>query len=228
MMKLLILFSCLHLLCNMVTGQEKVISVHASMLDRLPDSAKYKYPSFTKGYVFYRNGSQAYANFNVNLLLNQIQFLHPNGDTLSIVEEESIRFVTIGKDSFFCRKDIVELMPGYSPLKLGRSQKISVMSRERVGAYGESSGTTSITSFGSLSANDQVYQLKANENILLKKETTFYFIRNDFLTFLPATKPNLLQMVKNKDGIQEYLRNNNIDFKKEADLKKVLEFVNGR
>ena len=227
-MRVIILFSFLHLLGNMVTGQEKVITVHASMMDRLPDSAKYKYPSFTKGYVFYRNGTHAYANFNVNLLLNQIQFLHPNGDTLSIVDEESIRFVTIGNDSFFCRKDIVELMPGYSPLKLGRSQKISVMSRERVGAYGESSGTTSITSFGSLSANDQVYQLRANENILLKKETIFYFIRNDFLTFLPATKWNLLQMAKNKDGIQEYLRNNNIDFKKEADLKKLLEFVNTR
>ena len=227
-MRVIILFSFLHLLGIMVTGQEKVITVHASMLDRLPDSAKYKYPSFTKGYVHYRNGSSAYANFNVNLLLNQIQFLHPNGDTLSIVDEESIRFVTIGKDSFFCRKDIVELMPGYSPLKLGRSQKVSVMSRERVGAYGESSGTTSITSFGSLSANEQVYQLRANENILLKKETTFYLIRNDFLTFLPATKSNLLQMVKNKEGIQEYLRNNNIDFKKEADLKRVLEFVNSR
>src|SRR5688572_14039941 len=102
-MKLIIIFSCLQLLANVVRGQEKVITVHASMLERLPDSAKYKYHTFTKGYVFYRNGSQAYANFNVNLLLNQIQFLHPNGDTLSIVDEESIRFITIGNDSFFCR-----------------------------------------------------------------------------------------------------------------------------
>jgi hypothetical protein len=227
-MRVIILFTCLQLLGNILAGQEKVITVHASMLERLPDSAKYKYPSFTKGNIFYRNGSQAYANFNVNLLLNEIQFLHPNGDTLSIVDQESIRFITIGQDSFFCKKEIVQLMPGYSPLKLGRSEKITVLSRERVGAYGESSGTTSITSFGSLSANDQVYQLKANENILLKKQTTFYFIRNDFLTFLTATKSNLLQMVKNKDGVQEYLRNNDIDFKKEGDLKKVLEFVNSR
>jgi hypothetical protein len=225
--KLFLLFICCLITCMLSIAQEKAVRIHASgSVDELfPDSIKFRYPSFIKGWIFYKDGSSAHAQFNLNLVLDEIQFIHPNGDTLSIIEEETVKFITIGKDSFLYKKGIIELAHGLQPLKLGRHQKISVAAKEKIGAYGESSGTTSITSFGSFYANDQVFQLRLNENLVLEKEVSWYFIRNDLLVFLPANRNNLLKLVENKNDVRNYLAQYQVNFKKEADLLRLLQYI---
>lgn len=66
--------------------------------------------------------------------------------------------------------------------------------------------------------------LLLNENIVLKKETQFFF-GNENNHFVRATKKKLLTLFpKDQRIIDAYLKDNHVDFDKKNDLEKLTQF----
>ncbi len=195
-------------------------------IDTLNVNTMYRFKDFTKGLLNYKDGKSAASRFNINMLIDEIQFINPAGDTLSVTDENTIDNVMIGDQLFYLKKGAIEVVGNYKPVQLGVSQKMTTRAKDRIGAYGESSGTTAITSTGSLYANDKAFTLKPNENILLAKTVEFYFIRGDQNIILPATRSNLFKLLRERDAkaLSTYLSDNKINFRKEEDLRKLLLF----
>src|ERR1700712_5283487 len=61
----------------------------------------YLYPAFTTGTVAFRDGKMSQAKLNYNFLNGEVQFINDTGDTLSLANELTIKYLTIAKDSFF-------------------------------------------------------------------------------------------------------------------------------
>ena len=108
--------------------------------------------------------------------------------------------------------------------KILKKQDYRVSKREKIGGYEQPSSTNAIESYSSFTSADGsiLTSLIVKENITLKR-VKLYFFGDEYNTFLPANKKNLLRLYpKNKAQLQSYLNKNEVDFNSEADLKKLI------
>ncbi len=80
------------------------------------------YPEFTKGRVYFKDGSTSSAKLNYSLLVDQIQFIDPKGDTLSLANQTTIQVISIDQDSFYYDKGYLRLVVGNKLVKLAEKK----------------------------------------------------------------------------------------------------------
>lgn len=182
----------------------------------------YSYPDFTTGTVIFRDGRSVNSRLNYNILVGSIQFIDGKGDTLSLAEENTIRYVVINKDSFCYDNGYIKLVADHSPVKLGKKIFFEEF-EQKPGSYGLSSGATAAVTLTSILERRQ-YDLNTKQELVLRKNSEYVFgNKNEFLV---AEKKNLLKLFpKYKNEITAYLNNNPINFKKEEDLLRLATFL---
>ncbi len=72
----------------------------------LSPSARFRYPEFILGNVYFKDGTNSQAPLNLNSLNEEMQFINHKGDTLSIAIERTIKYLTINIDIFYYSKYI--------------------------------------------------------------------------------------------------------------------------
>lgn len=193
----------------------------------IPAQLKYRYPEFQEGKVVYLNGKFSAAAFNYNLLLGEVQFIHPKGDTLSLAAEAALRFVEIGESTFLYdhKHGYLEVVGIFPSLKLGRSQRLRFAGAEKVGAYNQSTGVSSIRNTSSyVSNNSQMYNLKQKGDVIFSEEVNYFLIDKNNQAF-KADKSTMFKVFpQHKKAISAFLKENSLELNKEEDLKKLLQF----
>ena len=152
----------------------------------------YKYPQFAHGKVYFNDGSIARSKMNFNLLLEAIQFIDEKGDTLALANETTIRYLTVGIDTFFVHEGYLQLLSTYGDIKLATKQKIKFLDEKNIGAYGLSTSTHTIDNYNTLRAYN-TYTLKINKDLVYSKERKYYFSGGDD-NFVIVNKKNLLKV----------------------------------
>ena len=188
---------------------------------------KYLHPEFRTGHVWYTTGQAATARLNYNLLLGEIQFIQPTGDTLSLADEYNIKHVTIQTDTFYYapKNGYLRVTASYHPVKLAVKQSLINLSAYKVGAYDQATAVSAIRQYSTYTdQNGQTRNLKQKGDLLLAKAETFFLIDQNN-RFYVAKKAAFLIVFRNRRAeIIKYLKANAIDFNKETDLKKLLQF----
>lgn len=187
----------------------------------------YYYPQFTNGRVFFRDGAQAVAQMNYSRLFDQMLFIDPKGDTLALADEKTIRFIAIERDTFYYDEGYMRLITDVT-VKLAAKQIWVVADIQKIGTHNRPTSTVAITSFSSYTDGTDAAKSKdlvLNEDIILRKETHYYF-GDKFDHFVRATKKNILQLFhKKQQSIEEYLKENKVNFDKKDDLEKLAQFL---
>ena len=178
------------------------------------------------GILTYKDGSSATSRFNINQLINDIQFINQKGDTLVLTDKQTIDNLRIDDHLYYFKEGAIEIIKNYKVLRLGVCKKIVVKTRDQRGAYGESLATNSVINTGTLVFSDKAFTLLQNDDLVLKRTVDYYFIKEDQRMILPATKRNLYKAFRetNDKVLSDYLNNNSINFKQIEDLYKLLSF----
>jgi hypothetical protein len=189
----------------------------------------YQYPNFAKGKIIFKDGSKSEARLNYNYLNGEIEFINPRGDTLAIAKEQmfNIGKVYIDTDYFVYDRGYMQKIVENASGKLLKKQTLDVLKREKIGAYNQSSSTSAIDSYNSFTDDHGVFtpNLIIRENITLILKTE-YFFGDQYNLVLPATKKNIVKLFPSKKHlINTYLKQNTVNFKNEADLKKLFKSV---
>ena len=185
----------------------------------------YHFPQFVEGTVVYKDGSLSRAALNYNMLISEMQFIDSKHDTLSIANEQTIDYITIGKDSFFYDKGYLALITGNPTVKLASRQRIKVIDKQKIGAYDQPTSTGSVDSYNSVQSGTRMYKLDIREDIILAKETSLY-LGDKFNHFVIANKKNSIKLSSNKQNeVEKYVRENNVDFNKKEDMIKLIGFL---
>jgi len=227
-MKIIMLAVVVFFFTYSVTAQmEKwVVKAGQTINDALPATAKFHYAQFTNGTVHFRDETQSDALLNFNLLTGEMQFTNAKGDTLAVDNEATIRYITINSDSFFYDKVYLQLITANSIAKLAKKEELKIGDIKKVGAYDQPSSVSAITNITSLNSQGQMRNLTTNKEMAIIKETSYYF-GNTYNHFLPANKRNLLKLFgKNENEIELFLKERNLNFSKEEDLKEMISFLN--
>jgi hypothetical protein len=191
----------------------------------VPPGDLYTYPQFTRGTVFFRNGKSSSAPLNYNQFLDEMQFITSKGDTLTLIDEKNIAFININSDTFFYDEGYLKLAGSAPSVKLGTKDLLKVIYKKKLGAYGMTSATESIASYKTFDDERKLYELTVMEDIVLAPKR-LYYIANNHNHFLLASKKSLMKLFpKLETALVDYLRENEVDFENQEDLKKLMQFI---
>lgn len=198
--------------------------------EQMQQKDKYLYDQFKTGTVRYRNGSAPTARLNFNLILREMQFLAPAGDTLSLADEQTIRQIDLGGDAYIFdqKNNVLKVLGTYGSAGLALEQSLKVANVDKVGGYGISSGASSIRTYNSYPAgNSSTAKLEIKGDVVFSRQQIYYFINQNNLTF-PASRKSILKLFpKQKSALDKYLDEHPVQFNQEEDLRGLLEFCAG-
>lgn len=183
-------------------------------------------PEFISGSVFFKNGIVANAKMNYDNLADQMLFIDPKGDTLALDAEKTIKFIALGKDTFYYFDGYVRLVASNSIVKLAERKTWEVADIRKIGSHDRQAKTYAVTSFITLTNGyGKAYDLILNEDIVLRKKAQYYF-GNNYNSFVPATKKNLLSFFPKQENILvKYLKEDHVNFNEKHDLEKLAQFL---
>lgn len=184
--------------------------------------AYYLFPSFAEGSAKVKSGGQSIYKMNFNMLLCQMQFINEHGDTLNIDPAE-IDSIIVNNKTFFYKKGYYEVVADFDSVKLLVLRNVKY-EPVKTGAMGLPSHGNSIDSYATLRDENDTKQLILNEDLDIYLEST-YFLAKKNGDMVTATKSNFLSSFKkNKPDIQQFIKSNKLNFNKESDLEKLLDF----
>lgn len=226
-MRTIIFFVTAMLFINTISAQPKkiyIVRVGEIPSEVLPFEAMYAYPQFKQGTVYLRDGSVSTAKLNYNIILNEMQFIGNNGDTLAIAYPETVKNVTVDSGLFFYDKTYLEVIAQIDSFKLAKKQ-LYVQSPYRTrGGYDAPTAASSITTYSSISSSFINAKLQVKKDVQFEKET-LYLVSDKFNHFLKADKKSFLNIFsKKRTAIENYINENKIDFLKESAVEKLMQF----
>lgn len=230
-MKLYSILLGIWLLCgsNLLAQNSKYTKIKAesNFVEKIPNNQKYQYVAFKPGTVAYNTGNAAVGKFNYNFLLDEVHFIDPQGDTLSLANEYIIKHVIIEQDTFYydAKNGYLQIIDYYKPINLAIKQSIRIIRSEKQAAYDQSSAVSSIKQYSYyINQSGQLRKLEPKGNLLLAKENSFYIIDQNHRVLL-ANKANVLTVFQQfKSEVTAYLKTNKVDFRQETELRKLLQF----
>ena len=193
----------------------------------LSSADMYYFPQFTKGAVFFKGGTKATAKVNYTHLFDQMLFIDGKGDTLALANEKTIKFIAVGQDTFYYDEGYVRIIADDHFVKLSEKQIWVVADIRKPGPHNTSTSTIGVTSVRTFrQGNDAVRNpLSLDEDIVLRKETHYYF-GDEYNHFARAGKKGLFELFNKKQrSIENYLKENKVDFDKKDDIEKLFQFV---
>ncbi len=230
MMKALLLFFILIGYTGLSAQDSTFVTIKTgqSVKDVLTPSDIYHYPQFTNGKVFLRDGAKATAKMNYNRLYGQMLFINPKGDTLALADEKNIKFIVIERDTFYYSEGYMRLIANDGFTKLTEKQVWVMADIRKIGTHDRPTTTVAVTSLSSFTNGKDAAKSKdliMNEDIVLRKETQYYF-GDRYSLFVPASKKGLLQLFpKEQHSIDNYLKENKVNFNKKDDIEKLYQFL---
>jgi hypothetical protein len=204
------------------------IKTGQSIKDVLTPADIYHYSQFTNGKVFLRDGSKAAGKMNYNRLYGQMLFINPKGDTLALADEKNIKFIIIERDTFYYGEGCLRQIANDGAIKLTEKQFWVLADIRKIGTHNTPTTTVAVTSFSSYTDERDAAKSKnliMNEDILLRKETQYYF-GDRYNLFVPASKKGLLQLFpKEQRSIENYLKEKKVNFNKKNDIEELYKFL---
>ena len=201
------------------------VKAGSNVMDVLTIADVFHYPQFTYGKVFFKDRIVAEVKINYNRLLDEMHFIGPTGDTLALANEETVKFIAIGEDSFFYDQGYVRNILGGRVVKLAVKQVWKVVGNNKRGAYNSASGVSAISSKSSYYNGTGLYKINVSEDVVLSKVERYYF-GDQYNHFVLAGKKNLLMLFpKEQRRIGMFLTENKIDFNNRDDLEKTVQFL---
>lgn len=193
--------------------------------------AAYLFPGFTKGMVYFRNGTSRGVLLNYHFHGGQMQFLNPHADTLLFTGKYLIDYVEVGERRFV-------LTETHSDMEVigaaGRVMLAALTQPEPTGSSLSHSGQHFSASEGNapralmVSNQGGHFQWENNASGGRWRMKTTYFLIDQNRIVHPASRRAFLHVYgRNRRQVTRYMRDNHIDFGNAIDLQRLLGFCNG-
>jgi hypothetical protein len=199
----------------------------------IPFNARYRYDQFHSGRVLYLNGSMATARLNYNVILGEMQFIDSRGDTLALADESLLRLISVSGGSalqedlfvYDRTRGYLLLVADYKGIKLAEKEGLRMAKSEKQGGYGQSSGSSAITTYQFYSpGTTSISKLDGQGDLVLIKDKIYFIVDQNGRSYL-ANKANVVKVFSRyRQQVTTYLTNESVDFRRESDLKKLLNY----
>lgn len=191
----------------------------------IPAADRFEFPAFQYGRLNYNNGKYAVTKLNYCYLLGEVMFINASGDTLAMAYNNQINYVDIGNSRFYPFPDngFVEVIEDCGTMLLTKKILYQKDGIEKKGAYQNKSEIGAVYNASTFTDINGRTTIIPPNNIILLKPTVNYQVMDVNHRFSKANKTSFLKIfAANKNVVEKYLDEQNIDFNKEEDLKKAV------
>jgi hypothetical protein len=214
------------LLLQGVTARSQIndkMIIHAG--DSLSKHYTWLFPTFGDATVKMRDGTSLIYKMNFNLLLCDMQFINPKGDTLVITNPAVVDSILLDSSSF-----VYDYKKGYFQILVTSGTVSLAIHRQTtfdpvpIGAMGAKSQAGGIEMINSVSNRQGTFPLTLNEDIYVLKSTSFllYYKGGGIEN---AGKADFMRIYKgDRRTFDEFVKANKIDFNKQGDLEELFQF----
>ncbi|MDO9254997.1 MAG: hypothetical protein Q7U54_05750 [Bacteroidales bacterium] len=221
---LITLFVLLSVCLSAQKGKLFTVTAGSRIEDCIPFGERYRFPEFTTGKVFFRNGTNTEVKLNYNFLVREMQYIHGK-DTLAISNEGDILQVIVADTTFVINKGYVELIYNDKVI-VGLRQYFNLLDVRKKDPYGVIGSGSATDSYGSIHSGGQYFKLTMDQDRLFQK-SSLYYIATSSGELVPFTKKKVMLLFPaNKKAIEDYLKSDKVDFDSRNELLRFAEFLN--
>lgn len=196
---------------------------------RVSPKGIYQFEEFKDSKVFFKNGKHTRVKLNYNYLHGEVQYIATNRDTLLITNKEFIDHISIGENIFYSQLKIgdMEVVGNFNNVLLARRKYLAVkgnsanMSERKLTATSESAIPSSLL----INNLNGEFQWQNNMSHPEYKYKTTYYLIDQNRNFHAARRSGFSKIyAKQQNALSDFLRQNDIDFTNEEQLKQLLKF----
>lgn len=196
---------------------------------RVSPKGLYQFDEFKDGKVFFKNGKHTRVKLNYNYLHGEVQYIATNRDTLLITNKEFIDHIAIGENIFYSqlKNGEMEVVGNFNNVLLAKKKYLAVkgnsanMSDRKLIATSESAIPSSLL----INNLNGEFQWQNNASHPEYKYKTTYFLIDQNRNFHAARRSGFSKIyAKQQNALSDFLRQNDIDFNNEDQLKQLLQF----
>lgn len=192
----------------------------------IPLNERFQFENFRQGFVNKRTGGQSEAKLNYSYLYGDILFIGPSADTLSIMDANLVKTVSIGDNiyTYDPKYGFVEITAEYDGVKVGRKSQLVLIDYDTRGSYSKLGSPVSRpyeNSFVKMPGGNA--DINSLANLQLSPRSLYFFIDRNGRSHI-AERASLLKIyARSKRKVVAYLNTRDVDYENENDLRKVIE-----
>jgi hypothetical protein len=194
----------------------------------IPIEDQYAYAQFKPGIVFFKDKTTGGGNMNYSHLSQEMFFIDPKGDTLTLSNPADADSVLIGNEVFYNTKDdgFIKADTIAGQVIIGRNDFFYISNKQVVGLYGQPTNSSGNDRANRFRSNFAAASMVAQDIITLSRKHVIYAGRR-FNNLQPVTKKNLSNIFgKQQSSLSLYLQQNEVNFLSRADVLKLVNYLN--
>ena len=184
----------------------------------------YIFPEFIKGTVVMHTGVKNVTMLNYNAATEEMIFDN-NGKKLAISQLDEIEEIYIEKRKFIpLQNKFVEII--YQNIfELYAAHKCSLIDPGKPAAYGGTSQTSATTSYSSIMAGGQIYQLALPEGIGTKSYTNYWLKKDDKVNSFISLR-QLSKLFDDKaDLFKKYVKEHKVTYENQESIVELIKYM---
>lgn len=166
---------------------------------------------FEEAEVFFHDGSRYQETINYNLLTNRFYFIDKTDQSVKAVSNPQDIFMVKTKGRCFYQEKgyAIEVVPTHPPLFV--QYKAHIRKEADKGAYGTTSETSSIRTYGGFGANGNRFDLNTEELFIGKRYQHYWLEKNGKRKAFRNFKQFLKLYPEHKAALGQFIKENQLD-----------------
>lgn len=194
---------------------------------RMVEITHYLFPGFLKGEVLMKSGVRNEAHLNYNSLTEEMIFVN-DGKKLALDQLETIDTVYINGMKFIPFNNKFVQIIYDSKYALYAQHKCSLKEPGKPAGYGGTSQTSAITSYASIFAPGQVYELKLPDGFETISFIEYWLKKDGKLTKYISIK-QLSMLFSDKEGLfKEYVKKYKVKYTNQASMVELIKYLEAK
>lgn len=195
----------------------------------------YRFDDFQRGTVLFSNGKSATSQLNYNNLYSEMQFITVEGDTLSVVPEPMIEYVSIAEQGFYFHPDFhlyLEVLYESPVLSLTIYRRYQIFDRnkEMINGFVDSDRRfyeNMIFEFDNRDLSESLFEFfnrPSKQDLRISFQESYFFVDKN-QRIHPATRSNLWKIFPEyRQDLREFVNQHKINFSEGEDLLEMIAY----
>jgi hypothetical protein len=208
------------------TPQTITVDNNKISLEAVKPELQYIFPDFQNGSVILKNHPEIKCRLNYNFLLDEILFIDETGGKKAIANTQDVLQVYIADRLFVpASKGYFEVIER-GEVSLVYKWTCNISDKGKEGALGITTDAPSVVQMNRMSFDAREWKLDVDKEAVIAVEVVPYLkIRSKYIP-VKGIKDFLKAFSGKKSEVKEYIDKNPVDFKKEADLRRLTRNCN--
>ena len=194
--------------------------------ENIKPELQYLFPEFQNGRVILKDSKVINCKLNYNFLLDEILFINEYGKQMALANPQDVRQVYISNRLFIATsKGYFEVIE-QEPVSLVYKWTCNITDKGKEGALGISTDAPSVYQMNQISFDARTWKLDVDKEVVVSVEVIPYLQVKSKCVLIKGVKDFIKAFSGSNSEIKQYIKQNPVDFRKEADLRRLTKYCN--